>query len=141
MSDGFFEYINRPDLNDIVGEVVIPTKIPRVWVEHMFGDALDHGISYWCDDWDIKGERQEGTRYLADNLSYGKVIVLYVDDLETNDPETYVPYELTLDKWLTGFRLWCEHVDKTPQGVYDNYDAIDADGIVQMAIFGEIVYG
>lgn len=139
--DGFFEYINRADLDDIVGEVVIPTKIPRVWVEHMFSTALEGGINYWCPKVELVGAWQEGLRYLADHLSYGRKLIVFEDEDETGNPETWKRHELTLDKWLTGFRLWCLHIDKTPQGVYDNYDIEHADCIVQFALFGEIVYG
>lgn len=64
-----------------------------------------------------------------------------------HDAEEDEIYELNLEKFLTGFKLW------VAQGM-DAYGAVsgrevdcgmidagDADSIIQLALFGEVVYG
>lgn len=54
--------------------------------------------------------------------------------------------ELTLDKFLTGLRLWIENeraFELTDAGRLDvcQIDAAAADAIIQYALFSDIVYG
>ena len=49
--------------------------------------------------------------------------------------------ELNLEKLLNGIKMHCTKIGKTPLELMDDYDACDADCIVQYAVMGEIVFG
>lgn len=101
--------------------------------------ALEGGINYWCDEAEVIEEKR-----VADwghkQIARGGVLVLH--DAESDDT-----WELNLEKFLNGFKLWIE-AGKDVYGVVSdgevdpcNIDAGCADEIVQYALFGELVFG
>lgn len=62
--------------------------------------------------------------------SHGKLTVY--------DREEDKEHELTLEKLLDG---WKKYVEKSGNDDFDQYDADNADGILQYAIFGDWIYG
>lgn len=84
------------------------------------------------------------------NASKGEEIVCYedilVDILEHGDKLTVYDreedkdHELTLEKLLAGFKKYAEDVYRKGSIGLDDMDAIVADQILQMAIFGELTY-
>lgn len=101
-------------------------------IDDIMSDALDSGIGYWCGRAKVNGEYLG--EYASDQISRGGTLTLY--DLE-DDEESWV---LDLDKFLAGYKMAIE------QGYFsgdldDDYDAGTADVIVQLALFGEVVYG
>lgn len=101
-------------------------------IDDIMCDALESGIGYWCGRAKVNGEYLG--EYASDQISRGGSLTLY--DIEDDDEK----YVLDLVKFLNGYRLAIE------QGYFsgdldDDYDAGTADVIVQLAIFGEVVYG
>lgn len=107
-------------------------------IDDIMSATLDGGITYWCGRAEVVGDYLG--EYASDQISRGGTLRLY--DLE--EPETY--YELTLDKFLVGLRLWIENERAfalTEEGRLDvgEIDANAADCIIQYALFNELVYG
>lgn len=101
--------------------------------------ALEGGITYWCS----KAEVDEGKRcadWGHEQIARGGVLILH--DAESSDK-----WELTLEKFLEGFKLWLENggdeYGAVSGGEVDccEIDAGCADSIIQYAIFGEVIYG
>lgn len=98
--------------------------------------ALEGGINYWCCDAEVVGEYLG--EYASDQISRGGVLILH-------DAESAQTWELTLEKFLNGVKLYFEdgcHV-QIEDGSIDtgDIDANDADCIIQFALFGEVVFG
>ena len=107
-------------------------------IDDIMSAALDGGITYWCGKAEVVGEYLG--EYASEQISRGGTLKLY--DIE--DPKTV--YELTLDKFLNGLRLWIENeraFTLTEAGRLDvgQIDAAAADTIIQYALFCDIVYG
>ena len=107
-------------------------------IDDIMSAALDGGITYWCGRAEVVGEYLG--EYASEQISQGGILKLY--DIE--DPKTV--YELTLDKFLNGLRLWIENERAfalTEAGRLDvgQIDAAAADTIIQYALFCDIVYG
>ena len=107
-------------------------------IDDIMSAALDGGITYWCGRAKVVGEYL--SEYASEQISRGGVLKLY--DIE----EPKAVYELTLDKFLVGLRLWIENeraFQLTEAGRLDigQIDAVAADAIIQYALFCDIVYG
>ena len=107
-------------------------------IDDIMSAALDGGITYWCGRAKVVGEYLG--EYASEQISRGGVLKLY--DIE----EPKAVYELTLDKFLVGLRLWIENeraFQLTEAGRLDvgQIDAAAADTIIQYALFCNIVYG
>lgn len=101
--------------------------------------ALEGGINYWCGCAEVVGE------YLGE---YGSEQISRGGTLKLHDTESDDVWELTLEKFLNGFKLWLENGDDecgavSGDGEVDpaNIDAGAADLIVQYALFGKLVFG
>ena len=105
-------------------------------IDDIMVTALEGGINYWCRRAKVVGE------YLgeaaSDQISRGGSLILY--DAESSDK-----WELTLEKFLNGVKLYFEqgcHVQVEDNAIeIGDIDAGDADCIVQFALFGEVVFG
>jgi hypothetical protein len=107
--------------------------------------ALEGGINYWCrkavmkenaitkDYFNVLPEDQDKINYASDLISYGGTLILF--DAESSDK-----WELDIDKMLKGIDMHCTNMKKSPANLMDDYDANDADAIVQYAVFGELVF-
>ena len=114
----------------------IEVNLSQQDIDDIMVTALEGGINYWCRRAKVVGE------YLgeaaSDQISRGGSLILY--DAESSDK-----WELTLEKFLNGVKLYFE--DGCHVQVEDNridagdIDAGDADCIIQLAIFEEVVFG
>lgn len=101
--------------------------------------ALEGGITYWADAADVVEELR-----VAD---WGHEQIARGGSLLIHDQEEDKTYELTLEKFLTGFKLWVEqgldHYNAVCGHTVDccEIDASCADNIIQLALFGEVLYG
>ena len=107
-------------------------------IDDIMSAALDGGITYWCGRAEVVGEYLG--EYASEQISRGGTLKLY--DIE--DPKTV--YELTLDKFLNGLRLWLENerafaLTEARRLDVGQIDAAAADTIIQYALFCDIVYG
>ena len=105
-------------------------------IDDIMSTALEGGIIGWCNQIEVVGE-QLG-RYASEQISKGGSLILY--DLESSDK-----WELTLEKFLNGVKLYFEdgcHVHVNDGSIDPgDIDANDADCIIQFALFGEVVFG
>ncbi len=98
--------------------------------------ALEGGINYWCSEAEVDGD------YLGE---YASEQISRNGTLKLHDSEEDKVYELTLEKFCQGFRLYLEqgcHIAIEDNAVDTcDIDANDADCIIQLGLFGEVVYG
>lgn len=102
--------------------------------------ALEGGINYWCCEAEVVEEKRCGD-WGHEQIARGGVLILH--DAESSDK-----WELTLEKFLNGVKLWVENGDDRyhavqKDGTVDccNVDSEMADLIIQYALFGEVVFG
>lgn len=101
--------------------------------------ALEGGINYWADAADVVEEKRVAD-WGHEQIARGGLLMIH--DMEENKK-----YELNLEKFLAGFKLWFENSYDTygavNAGVVDccMIDAGDADQIIQYALFGDLIYG
>lgn len=101
--------------------------------------ALEGGINHWCCEADVVEEYRVAD-WGHEQIARGGKLILH--DIEGEDK-----WELTLEKFLKGFKLWLEHGgDKygaVENGEVDccNIDGDCADEIIQYAILGEVTFG
>jgi hypothetical protein len=115
-------------------------KVTQQDIDDIMCAALEGGISYWCGRAEVVGEYLG--EYASEQISRGGTLKLY--DCEDMDEV----YELDITKLLNGIKKayeggyyaeyeWCdgEKLDTC------QVDAEVADVIVQIALFGDVVYG
>ena len=117
--------------------VVINFVVSDEDIDDIMSAALDGGVTYWCGRAEVVGEYLG--EYASEQISRGGALRLH--DIEGDGV-----FELTLDKFLVGLRLWIENeraFELTSAGRLDvgQIDAAAADTIVQYALFNDIVYG
>lgn len=114
----------------------IEVNLTQQDIDDIMVTALEGGINYWCRKAKVVGE------YLgecaSEQISRGGSLTLY--DAESRDK-----WELTLEKFLNGVKLYFEqgcHVQVEDNAIdAGDIDANDADCIIQFALFREVVFG
>lgn len=107
-------------------------------IDDIVAAALEGGITYWCRKAEVVGEYLG--EYASEQTSRGGELILY--DAESSD--TWI---LTRAKLLEGLRLWMMNGMDIDHGIYEGkldtsvIDSVEADCIVQYAIFGKVVFG
>ena len=110
--------------------------------------AIEGGVNYWCRGFKSAKKSKEladSSKYktlserMGDIICRGGTVLVADDEDETGDPDDYRWHELNkviLQKGFQGF------FDLRPSTGLDpgDWDAEVADMIIQMAIFGTIVY-
>lgn len=108
-------------------------------IDDIMGGALEGGITYWCCKAEVVEDDYYG-EYASEQISRGGSLRLY-------DNETDEKYLLTLEKFLKGIRLAIKYGYGNDWFSDDArldccmIDGEAADIIVQMALFGEVVFG
>lgn len=124
--------------------ITIEQELKPEDINDLIVTALEGGINYWCGQavkkrnadkswFGVAPENQDKINYASDLIGYGGVLILH--DAESSDK-----WELDLEKMLKGIKMHCTEKGVTPLELMDNYDADDADCIVQYAIFNEIMF-
>lgn len=93
-------------------------------------------IGYWAGRADYVTMDKITHRYGGDYLADGGVIHVYEEDTKERTCRS-----LTRVKLESGIRKAAEHRGLTVRRFMDEQDVEDADIAVQLALFGEIVYG
>lgn len=108
-------------------------------IDDIMASALEGGINYWCSEAEVVEEKR-CTDWGHEQIARGGALILH--DAESDDK-----WELNLEKFLNGFKLWLEN-GGDQYGAVENgeVDCCEIDGgcadeIVQYAIFGEVVFG
>lgn len=127
------------------------TRIPFFISDQLIDDtlctALEGGINYWAVDatplvWpEAESKMFPGeTPYASEVVSMGASLLITLDP-EVADEDRPV-YVLTAAMMRKGIRAYCKLAHTTPARIDDDpVDASGADVIVQLALFGEVVYG
>lgn len=112
-------------------------RVTQQDIDDIMVSVLEGGINYWCRKAEVVGGKYLG-EYASDQISRGGSLMLY--DIESSDK-----WELTLEKFLAGLKMyvenggagcvWDEAIDT------GEIDGCAADNIVQYALFGELVFG
>lgn len=107
-------------------------------IDDIMCTALEGGINYWCSKAKVIGKYLG--EYASEQISRGGVLMLY--------PEGEPPCDLTKEKLLNGIQQAINNDWYIDYHWYDangidtcNIDADVADAIIQLALFGEMVYG
>ena len=118
--------------------------------------AFEGGIGYWAcldnthPDW-VEARKQWKEAHKTEQepnpipcfsevalqvMQNGKAVILIDEEDETE-------YQLTLEKLVEGCRIYTIRKGKDIQKALDeaDFDANDADAIIQYALFGDIIYG
>ena len=111
--------ISRHSLSAVINFVVTDQDI-----DDIMSAVLDGGITYWCCRAEVVGDYLG--EYASEQISRGGTLRLH-------DSEADSVYELTLDKFLNGVRLWIENeraFTLTDAGQLDtgDIDALAPDG-------------
>lgn len=121
------------------GKATINFKLNMQDIDDIMACALEGGINYWCSEAKVIGEYLG--EYASEQISRGGILELY----DTEDDEVYL---LDIKKFIQGFEAWVENGYDYNGAVSANgkvdtslIDADDADTIIQLALFDEIVYG
>lgn len=108
-------------------------------IDDIMVSALEGGISYWCSEAEVVEEKRCAD-WGHEQIARGGALILH--DAESDDK-----WELNLEKFLNGFKLWLEN-GGDQYGAVENgeVDCCEIDGgcadeIVQYGIFGEVVFG
>ena len=124
----------------------------------LFTTALEGGIGYWstCEKYhhSIQEPFSSITGPTPETRTVDDLHGFYAEIIETGDGDDYVPHRIDHTVLNRGYGLACEVVrdvirwssgEKPPLVITDDtdwdFDASDADVIVQLGLFGEVVYG
>ena len=127
------------NMKEFWGQAIINFKLTEEDIDDIMDTAFEGGINYWCCAAEVVGDYLG--EYANEQISRGGKLRLY--DAESDDV-----WELDIEKFMQGFRLWIENG-------YDQYGAVKANGfvdvceidaemadmIIQYALFGEVVFG
>lgn len=89
-------------------------------------DAAMAGIAYWASDLDYAVEPAEKVPAMSHALTKGGVLSVRDDDGKK--------HRITAKTIVKGLK-------KYGKQDLDDFDSVDADQVVQLGIFGEVVYG
>lgn len=109
-------------------------------IDDIMVTALGGGINYWCGSAKVVEEKR-CSEWGHEQIARGGALILH--DAESSDK-----WELNLEKFLTGVKLWLQNNEDrygavASDGTLDpgEVDAEMADLIVQYALFGKPVFG
>ena len=117
---------------DGIFSLFIPKKITQQDIDDIMSTALEGGINYWCCKAEVLESQYYG-EYASDQISRGGSLRLY--DAESDD--TWV---LNLYKLMAGIVKAIESGYVSSDNL-DDWDAADADAVVQCGLFGDLVFG
>ena len=121
-------------------EIAVQQKITLTTenIDDIMVSALEGGITGWADAADVIEEKRVAD-WGHEQIARGGIMMIH----DFHDDKTY---ELTLDKFLTGFKLWFES-GRDRFGAVSTHEVdcclIDgdaADCIIQYALFGDRIY-
>ena len=116
----------------------------------LFTTALEGGIGYWstCSAYHwATSTSEEPTKLIEDHAGFYAAI----EDIESADPDDrwIINRKVMVNGWFQAIGPWRDKIrwstEPPPLVVNDDtdwdFDAGDADCIVQLGLFGEVVYG
>lgn len=110
-----------------------PFSVTDQFIDDTLCTALEGGINYWARS-AVSSAMPDDAEWTSDALSRGSDIDIVDDDGEH--------HTLTKAAFIKATRAFCKARKTTPARLEDDVpDAADADAIVQIALFGEVIYG
>jgi hypothetical protein len=119
-------------------------KVTNEEISDIIDTALYGGINYWCAFVEplrydnglpvgIKEEDWKKIKFLSEIVGYGGTLIF--KDIESSET-----WNLSVEQFLEGLKQYCQQHNKTLESLLENYDAVDADCIIQYALFGNIEF-
>lgn len=127
--------------------VEIKVRLTTQDIDDIMCTALEGGINYWASEAKVQANKRV-SEWGHEQIARDGKLLIRVD--EPFDDDNTDVYELTLEKFLGGFKMWMANggygtgvIDDCGTGDLDVgcIDAVDADSIIQYALFGEVVFG
>lgn len=121
-------------------------KLTKQDIEDIIVTALEGGIGYWACLDNTSAEFENAPKDEPVSITAARIL-LNGGELILIDEEENEKYNLTLNKLLNGFKMWYENGYDRYGCIsgycldFCNFDAICADGVIQFALFNDIVYG
>lgn len=118
----------------------IPFEIDQEFIDDVMCSALEGGIGYWACIKEVdKSNVTEPYEYLSECVSHGAII--HFGDVEGDEEDS--EWKFGIDEFVKGFTKYINREGHALEPSTDscNIDAIHADVIVQLGLFGEVVYG
>ena len=112
-------------------DIAIKKTITQENIDDILATALEGGINYWAVSARPKDKDYKGADYGHEVVSRGGILIIATEEGEK--------HELNLENLTKGFQLFAD--SNSNIDFMEDYDAVTADCIVQLALFGEIVYG
>ena len=130
--------MNKTEKFEVKAEINV--TLTQEDIDDIMCSALEGGICYWASEAEVVEEKRCAD-WGHEQIARGGALILY--DAESSDK-----WELNLEKFLNGVKLWIQNGD-------DQYHALQKDGtldcceidgemadlIIQYALFGEVVFG
>lgn len=124
-------------------EVNLNVIVTEEDIDDIMVSALEGGITYWCQEAEVIGERM-GEGWGHEQIARGGILRLY-------DAEDGGHYDLDREKFMAGLKKYLQNplYDGTIElGTKENtmvldcgmIDAPAADQIIQYALFGDVIY-
>ncbi len=129
------------DGTKVIGQIKTEVNITVQDVDDIVDCAFAGGINYWCSRaFPRCNVWPSDVEYASQCLTRGYDLTL-VDSEEVDDDGNPTEYHLNLASFLRGFEVYCDRHGKNVSYLLEDYDASDADCIIQYALFGNLVYG
>ena len=129
-------------MKDLV-EISVSIRCTDEDIDDIMCAALEGGVNYWCDKAVVEGEYLG--EYASEQISRNGSLKFHtVEPFDDEETEWYV---LDKEKFMTGLKLFLEDPVRLAGAICRdgldpcNIDAGDADTIIQLALFGDIIYG
>lgn len=130
--------MNKTEKFEVKAEINV--TLTQEDIDDIMCSALEGGICYWASEAEVVEEKRCAD-WGHEQIARGGALILY--DAESSDK-----WELNLEKFLNGVKLWLQNGG-------DRYGALQKDGtldtgeidgemadmIVQYALFGDVIYG
>ena len=146
--------------------VMVKTEVDEQRVKDLLCSAWEGGSTYWCAyktmrfppaakalrDKIVRERKKAACKdrfFPAEDPSFYRWeyaflpgVVLYFTDASGEADETDQPWELTREKIIAGLQLMAEKCPKDWQDfMSENDDAGTGDTFLQLAVFGEVIFG
>ena len=130
-------------------KINVELEFNEAWLESVVCSALEGGINYWINDGfnvleNIIGSKTETTEqeYLVKRIAKGQSKLLIRDDCGAIKEGMIC--ELSKDTIIKGYERyikWCTDYERSIFTYAGDIDAEEADIIVQLGLFNEVIFG
>src|SRR6187402_2537885 len=114
----------------IVGHISFQLDIEAAMVEDLLITGIEDGIGYWCNSVMATGKADDSPSAGIHLCEGGALEFDAADEIAT----------LTLPTFIAAIGRFCKEKNQSPQDLWEQHDAADADLIIQYALFNEHRY-